>query len=47
MSQRNVIILTAGLTGSSVVAGLLKNAGYWAGSKTVKKSGYDTIEVTA
>lgn len=44
MSQRNVIILTAGLTGSSVVAGLLKNAGYWAGSETVKKSDYDTVE---
>jgi hypothetical protein len=44
MSQRNVIILTAGLTGSSVIAGMLKNAGYWAGSETVKKSDYDTFE---
>jgi len=42
--QRNVIILTAGLTGSSVVAGLLKDAGYWTGSRTAKKQDYDTFE---
>lgn len=42
--QRNVIILTNGLAGSSVAAGLLADAGYWAGDATFKKSDYDTYE---
>lgn len=40
----NVIILTAGLTGSSVIAGLLAGAGYWVGAETVEKPDYDTFE---
>jgi hypothetical protein len=36
--------LTTGLTGSSVVAGLLKHAGYWTGANTAKKADYDTFE---
>jgi hypothetical protein len=39
----NVIVLTTGLTGSSVLAGLLARAGLWAGDATVKKE-YDTFE---
>jgi hypothetical protein len=45
--KHDVIILTAGLTGSSVVAGLLKQAGYWVGEATAKKPEYDTFENTA
>jgi hypothetical protein len=44
LARQNVIILTAGLTGSSVVAGLLKGIGYWAGPETSKKPDYDTFE---
>jgi hypothetical protein len=40
----NVIILTSGLTGSSVLAGLLARAGYWMGDSTYKKKDYDTYE---
>ena len=39
----NVVILTSGLSGSSVLAGLLGKAGYWLGHET-KKIGYDTYE---
>jgi hypothetical protein len=42
--DRNVIVLTAGLAGSSLVAGLLRDAGYWTGDGTVRKSDYDTYE---
>jgi len=41
--QENVIILTSGLTGSSVLAGFLAHSGYWAGDSTNKKE-YDTFE---
>ncbi len=44
MTGRNVIVLTAGLAGSSLVAGLLADAGYWSGDGTVKKTDYDTHE---
>ena len=44
-SGRNVIILTSGLAGSSVLAGLLAKGGYWAGERTHKKE-YDTNETT-
>jgi len=44
MMRPNVIILTSGLTGSSVLAGLLARAGYWTGDKTHKKQDYDTHE---
>ena len=40
----NVIILTGGLTGSSVLAGLLAAAGYWPGERTFRKRDYDTYE---
>jgi len=40
----NALILTAGLTGSSVVAGMLVQAGYWAGDDTARKPDYDTFE---
>src|SRR5438309_1952893 len=39
----NVIILTSGITGSSVLSGFLARSGYWAGDKTHKKE-YDTFE---
>jgi hypothetical protein len=42
--QRNVIILTNGLSGSSVLAGLIAAAGYWTGDDTFKKADYDTYE---
>ncbi len=41
---RNVIILTTGLAGSSVLTGLLAEAGYWTGDDTFKKSDYNTFE---
>jgi hypothetical protein len=41
--KRNVIILTSGLSGSSVLTGLIARAGYWTGD-THKKSDYDTFE---
>jgi len=42
--SRNVIILTSGLSGSSVLTALLAGAGYWAGKNTAKKLDYDTFE---
>ncbi|HXI40008.1 MAG TPA: hypothetical protein VNH83_08520, partial [Bryobacteraceae bacterium] len=44
MSRRNAIILTSGLTGSSVLTGLISQAGYWTGNSTHKKEDYDTYE---
>jgi hypothetical protein len=41
---QNVIILTSGLTGSSVLTGLICQAGYWSGDSTVVKEDYDTYE---
>lgn len=41
--RRNVIILTSGITGSSVLAGFLAQSDYWAGNATHKKE-YDTYE---
>ncbi len=41
--KQNIIILTSGLTGSSILAGLLTRAGYWTG-ETHKKTDYDTYE---
>ena len=40
----NVIVMTAGLAGSSVVTGLLARGGLWTGHETYRKSGYDTFE---
>jgi hypothetical protein len=42
--RQNVIILTSGLTGSSVLTGLIARAGYWMGDSTFKKADYDTHE---
>jgi hypothetical protein len=42
-TMNNVIVLTIGLSGSSVLTGLLSKAGYWMGS-TVRKPDYDTYE---
>jgi hypothetical protein len=42
--MHNTIILTSGLTGSSVLTGLLARGGYWPGNRTVKKADYDTVE---
>ena len=39
----NVIILTSGITGSSVLTGFLAQSGYWAGDTTHKKE-YNTFE---
>jgi hypothetical protein len=39
----NVIILTSGISGSSVLTGLISRAGYWTGDVTHKKE-YDTYE---
>ncbi|NNF65930.1 MAG: hypothetical protein HKM98_00310 [Gammaproteobacteria bacterium] len=40
----NVIVMTAGLAGSSVLTGLIARAGYWTGHKTFRKQDYDTFE---
>jgi hypothetical protein len=40
----NVIILTSGISGSSVLTGLISRAGYWTGDSTFKKTEYDTYE---
>lgn len=40
----NVIVMTVGLTGSSVLTGMLGGAGYWTGDATVRKPDYDTYE---
>jgi hypothetical protein len=42
--KSNVIILTSGLTGSSVLTGLISQAGYWTGNSTMKKKDYNTFE---
>jgi hypothetical protein len=41
--RQNIIILTSGLTGSSVLTGLISRAGYWMGNATFQKE-YDTHE---
>jgi len=44
MMKKNVIVLTYGLSGSSVLTGLLVRGGYWPGAKTYVKPDYDTFE---
>jgi hypothetical protein len=44
--MKNVIVLTSGLSGSSVLASLLVTAGFWPGIQTHKKKDYDTFENT-
>jgi len=43
-AKPNTIVLTSGLTGSSVLTGLIARAGYWVGDETNKKEDYDTNE---
>lgn len=47
-STNNVVLLTTGLSGSSVITGLIIRAGYWQGDKTIVKANaaghYDTFE---
>jgi len=42
--MHNVIVLTIGWTGSSVLSALLARGGLWAGDTTMKKPDYDTWE---
>jgi hypothetical protein len=42
--NKNVIILTSGLSGSSVLTGLIARAGYWTGYRTFRKDEYETHE---
>jgi hypothetical protein len=42
--MNNVIVLTIGWTGSSVLSSLLARGGLWAGDATMKKLDYDTWE---
>jgi hypothetical protein len=42
--MNNVIVLTIGWTGSSVLSALLARAGLWAGDATMKKVDYNTWE---
>src|SRR5581483_8457288 len=42
--KKNIIILTSGLSGSSVLTGLIARAGYWTGDQTFKKRDYETFE---
>src|SRR5262245_35815004 len=44
LMKKNVVILTYGLSGSSVLTGLLVRGGYWPGEKTYVKPDYDTFE---
>src|ERR1035438_9442185 len=45
--KQNAIILTSGLTGSSVLTGLIARDGYWTGVSTHKNLGeYETYENT-
>jgi len=45
--MKNIIVLTSGLSGSSVVTNLLSRAGVWSGHSTCKKSDYNTHENAA
>ena len=44
MAKKNIIILTNGLSGSSVLTALIARAGYWQGDNTLNKSDYPTHE---
>ena len=41
--KKNVIILTSGMSGSSVLANLISQAGYWLGDET-SKAPFETYE---
>lgn len=42
--MKNIIILTSGLSGSSVITNLISQIGYWTGDSTCKKIDYNTHE---
>jgi len=42
--MKNIIVLTSGLSGSSVVTNLLSKTGFWTGDSTCKKTDYNTYE---
>ncbi len=42
--KRNVIILTSGLSGSSLLTGFIARGGYWTGDTTFSKPDYHTFE---
>jgi hypothetical protein len=42
--RKNVVILTSGLSGSSVLTGLIARGGYWIGNETFSKPDYETFE---
>ena len=42
--RKNVINLTSGISGSSVLTGLIGRAGYWPGDTTFKKQKYEIYE---
>jgi len=42
--MKNVIILTYGISGSSVLSAFISKAGYWLGKETFKNEDYDTFE---
>jgi hypothetical protein len=42
--KKNVVILTSGLSGSSVLTGLIAHGGFWTGDKTFSKPDYETFE---
>ena len=44
MKSHGVIILTSGLSGSSVVSNLISRGGYWTGDSTHQKRDYNTYE---
>jgi hypothetical protein len=44
MEKKNAIILTSGLSGSSVLTALIARAGYWVGDETFTKEEYATFE---
>ncbi len=44
MNKKNIIILTSGLVGSSVLTAMMSRAGYWVGDQTMKKHDYNTWE---
>ena len=42
--KKNVIILTSGLSGSSLLTGFIARGGYWTGDATFSKPDYETFE---
>ena len=42
--KKNIIILTSGLSGSSLLTGFIARGGYWTGDLTFRKPDYETFE---